>query len=489
MDQPLLFAAGFCLAYLWTAVVAHLVLTWPTGRITRRVQTVLVVVCYLAATGTQVVRYAVDRPVAPLRFGVADPRTAASDAASVTFILCAVVVIAVTIRYWVTASRARRRPAAPVWAAVLVAAGFGVAVSVARLGSPASAPEVPLQIASLTVGLLLVPAVYAARILLSWTTRWRLATVVFGLDRNLADLETRLARTVRDPGLRLYYRLADGGHVDASGNRVPTPRPTTTLAITEVQRDGEAFALISHDPAVGDDPGLSRAAGAVAGVAIENAGLYSALQQHIAELGASRQRLATAAFAERRRIQRDLHDGAQQRLFAVLVLLDMAVGDIGDTPARATLVRAQPGLRDAIRSLRELTEGIYPVVLVEHGLGDAVHNLTDISPIPVTVAVAPGRWPQHVEITAYFVVAEALANVYKHAGAAETAVEISATRDNLVVTVCDNGCGPSGEGWRGLTDRVAAAGGFLTVDRASGSGTRVRATIPIPADPVHAEKE
>ena len=199
------------------------------------------------------------------------------------------------------------------------------------------------------------------------------------------------------------------------------------------------------------------------------------------ELRASRARLVEVADAERRRIQRNLHDGAQQRLTAVLLNL----GRLRDAPAdRDSLLDAAiDELAAGLQELRELAGGLHPSVLSERGLAPALEALVLRAPVPVELQATPDRrLPEQVEATAYYVVAEALANIQKHARARRVVVRVSAEEDELVVDVVDDGVGradPEGTGLRGLADRVEAGGGRLTVTSPSGAGTRLRAEIPV----------
>lgn len=174
--------------------------------------------------------------------------------------------------------------------------------------------------------------------------------------------------------------------------------------MTRVQRRGRLVGIVDHDVALHEQPQMTEAAVAAVGLAIENAHLYATMQAHLEQIRASRLHLAQTAFDERQRIQRDLHDDAQQRFFTVLMLLDrtgrrLATGDDDmRADAAATVQRAHAELTDAVRALRELTQGIYPAVLIEHGLAAAVENLADRAPLPVSVTVSIGRWPKHVEI-------------------------------------------------------------------------------------------
>jgi PAS domain S-box-containing protein len=199
------------------------------------------------------------------------------------------------------------------------------------------------------------------------------------------------------------------------------------------------------------------------------------------ELRASRARLVEVADAERRRIQRNLHDGAQQRLTAVLLNL----GRLREAPAErdALLDAAIDELAAGVQELRELAGGLHPSVLSERGLTPALEALVLRASVPVELEALPDRrLPEPVEATAYYVVAEAIANIQKHAQARRVVVSVSEEDDELVVDVFDDGVGradPEGTGLRGLADRVEAGGGRLTVTSPSGAGTRLRAEIPV----------
>ncbi|HEY7255157.1 MAG TPA: PAS domain S-box protein [Solirubrobacterales bacterium] len=203
------------------------------------------------------------------------------------------------------------------------------------------------------------------------------------------------------------------------------------------------------------------------------------------ELRESRTRLVEAADEARRRIERDLHDGAQQQLISVAMTLEAASRQIEESPseARALLDEAAAELRQATVELRELARGIHPAVLTEGGLDPALRGLASRSKVATTIAAVPERrFPMPVEAAAYFVVAEGLTNVARHAdGASSAEVEVAEADGSLVVEVSDDGTGGAtldGSGLRGLSDRVAALGGELEVTSPAGGGTRLRAVIP-----------
>ncbi|MDP2709840.1 MAG: PAS domain-containing sensor histidine kinase [Solirubrobacteraceae bacterium] len=207
-----------------------------------------------------------------------------------------------------------------------------------------------------------------------------------------------------------------------------------------------------------------------------------------AELRASRARIVAAADAERRRLGRDLHDGAQQRLVRVLLALRLAANQVSaeEAPqARERLDAAALEVEEAIVELRDLVNGIHPAILTNRGLNAAIASLVAPLPMIVTCEVTEQRWPPEFEEAAYFVVAETLTNVIKHAGTTEAAVNIRERAGNLCIEIRDDGRGganlDAGTGLRGLADRLDATGGTLTVHSPPGAGTRVRAAIPLPA--------
>ncbi len=212
------------------------------------------------------------------------------------------------------------------------------------------------------------------------------------------------------------------------------------------------------------------------------------MRAQLEEVRASRQRIVEAADAERRRVERNLHDGAQQRMATLALSLAMLRDRIGsgDPSAAASLDQASAELRQAIAELRELARGIHPAILTEEGLPAAVEALADRSSLPVRVlADFDGRLPEPIEAIAYFVVSESLANVAKYACASAARVELSRRNGTLRVEVIDDGIGGAdasrGSGLRGLEDRVSAVRGSFRVQTTPGGGTRVLAEIPCDA--------
>jgi signal transduction histidine kinase len=197
--------------------------------------------------------------------------------------------------------------------------------------------------------------------------------------------------------------------------------------------------------------------------------------------------VSTLGLSERRRLERDLHDGAQQRLVSLALTLRMARERLGPDAGEAgrLLDRSRQELDEALKELRELARGIHPTVLSDRGLGAAVEGLAHRAPLPVEVGELPAQeLPEQVELAAYFVVSEALANVAKHASATQASVTMTKSNGRLAVEISDDGVGgvdtDLGTGLRGLSDRLAAIEGQLDVDSEPGRGTTVRASLPCP---------
>jgi signal transduction histidine kinase len=245
-------------------------------------------------------------------------------------------------------------------------------------------------------------------------------------------------------------------------------------------------AAIVHDAALDTSPELVEAAAAAASLAIDNERLKADLRARVEDLRVSRLRIVEAADEARRRIERDLHDGAQQQLLALALELRVLRSSISDPEAGPLVDGLAVRLEAALRELRELARGIHPAILTRSGLDPAITALAARSPVPVDVQSAiDGRLSPAVEAAAYFVVAEALTNVARYADAARARVELRGDGNGgIVVVVADDGIGGAdpnaGSGLRGLQDRLAVIDGVLAIDSPAGGGTRLEATIPSP---------
>lgn len=302
-----------------------------------------------------------------------------------------------------------------------------------------------------------------------------------------ASIGAALRATLGDPSLELVTSAPDGTWRREDGTRTTRPAGDETRIVTVIGTPEAPLALLLHDPALVEQPELLDGTARVLALALENQRLSREVQAQLAEVRASRARIVEAAQAERQRVERDLHDGAQQRLIGVLLALQQArskAGEGGDALA-AQLDAATDELNAAVRELRELARGIHPAILEEEGLGPAVAGLARRAALPVEVDVLlDERLPRLVETTAYFVIAEALTNAQRHARATEVHVGVRRIERSLHVEVRDDGTGGAdparGSGLRGLADRVTALSGRLEVDSAAGRGTRVLAEIPVP---------
>ena len=282
-----------------------------------------------------------------------------------------------------------------------------------------------------------------------------------------------------DPTLDVAYRLDDGRYVDAAGKPLELP-DSPNRAITLVTAQGEEIAALVHDPALLDEPALVESVRATAGLVLENERLSAKVRAQLAEVRASRVRLVAATDAERRRLERNLHDGAQQRLVTLSIALGLAASR--DAASSDVLSSAQDEVEEAIAELRELARGIHPTLLRDEGLEAAIEGIARKTPIPVTVEGSVGRLPNAVELAAYFLVSEALTNVVKHSSASEATVRLERSAEVLRIAVADDGVGGArpapNSGLAGLRDRLEALDGKLLVETEPGHGTSISAEIP-----------
>ncbi len=387
-------------------------------------------------------------------------------------------------------SRLLRRATAPV---ALIALAQLLAITfylAARRAGPTSATADVMG----NVYMFAFPAAILAFIAGFVSERLFVATALERLARGLrphssaAELRTTMAWALADPSLQLVYWLPDepGQWVDGTGRPVTPPRDERGRAVTDVRLEGRLLATIVHDIELERDPSLVRAATAYALTALENGRLLRELSESMNELSESRARLVAVADDERRKIERDLHDGAQQRLVALRVKLELAAEQVEDDApgVAARLRKLERDVDEAIDEVRAFARGVYPALLADRGLGEALRAAGTGATIPTIVdAGRVGRYPAEVEATVYFACVEALQNAAKHARGAN-GVSISVTDNGgIEFEVRDDGCGfdPEPDRWgTGLThirDRLSAVGGALEVDSKPGRGTRIKGTI------------
>ena len=298
-----------------------------------------------------------------------------------------------------------------------------------------------------------------------------------------------LAQSLGDSTLTIAYWLPERAEfVDERGLPVALPEAGSRRAWTAVDYEGQRVAAIIHDADLDASTELVQAAAAAASLAIDNERLKADLRARVEELRASRVRLVSASDEARRRLERDLHDGAQQQLVALAVDLRILRRRVGETPETLELIdRIDQKVTDALEEMRELARGIHPAILTDRGLRPALASLADRVPLPVAGEYElEGRQPAAVEAAAYFVIAEALTNVVKYAQAERVVVRVRQEGEDIVVEVEDDGVGGAeesgGSGLRGLHDRVGALDGRLIIRSKRGEGTLVQARIPCRAE-------
>ena len=310
--------------------------------------------------------------------------------------------------------------------------------------------------------------------------------VELGEPSAAVGLAEALSRALGDPSLSLgYWFPAESRYVDSNGRPVALPGPGEGRRSTVVERGGQPVAVLIHDPALEHNAELVDSVCAAAGLTLENERLQAELRARLTELQASRARLVAATEAERRRIERDLHDGTQQRLVSIAMSLGLLESKLPGKPSQAQpIVReTRQALAAALDELRELTQGIHPTILAERGLPVALDELCHRAALPTHLQLDLScRLPDQVESAAYFVVSEALTNATKHSHGSEVRVKAACAAGLLTIEVADDGIGGAaaghGTGLRGLTDRVEALGGTLTVSSPPGRGTTLRAEFP-----------
>ena len=480
-DDDVLYTIGIALDALFPAILGHLLVAFPTGRLETRAERVLVVAGYVTVTVLQLPSLLFEQPAEPRNLLIVEGDQALSDILDAVQFAIAFVLVAAS---WVIIiRRERRQPRPRAWRPVLWTGGVSVVAFVVAngfdaAGSPSDALDRLSQALVATIPFGFLVGLLRSRLAQGEAVSELIARV--GQAPGEGALRAALADALGDPSLALAYWLPESErYVDALGH----PVTVSGAGWTPVEVQGRRIAAIAHDPALDDEPQLVRAAGAAAALALENQRLEAELRARIEELRASRARLVEAGDAERRRLERDLHDGAQSRLVALALKLKLARMKVeGSSEAAALLDESSAELQASLDELRELARGIHPAILSDHGLAAAVRALADRAPVPVSVSVEEEELPAPVETAIYFVVAEALTNVAKYAAASSAVVAVRRRGAAVVVEIADDGAGGAeeagGSGLRGLADRVAALDGRIELESAPGEGTTLRAEIP-----------
>ena len=514
-DDELLYTLGRLAGWLIEALLVYLFLSFPGGRLADRLDRLVAL-----ATAAVVVVLFLPRLFVAETFEVPSPYTSCvhdcpanaffvldSEPAFVDgflrpvgVILVFVVMTAVVLRLLARLREATpltRRMLAPVVGVAMVRAGLlGVAV-VARQVDPTAWP---LEVAAWLLALA-VPAVAFAFFL--GLLQWRLYAErtlqsLAACLRDLPDpvtLRQAFADAFKDPSIEIVFRAgdADDGWLDSRTQAVALPEPGTGRWVTEVRNHGAVVAAIVHDEGLERRPELVEAGASMAAVVLDNQRLAAQAEVSIRELRLSRARIASSAERERRRIERDLHDGAQQRLVALRIELELAEDIVRQDAQRGAnrLRELEHELDEALEDLRSLAHGVYPPLLADRGLSDALRSVAMGSQIHVDLdAPRLGRYAPEVESAVYFCVLEALQNVLKHAsGARRVRVRVAAgPLGELHFSVRDDGAGMAGlrpgAGITNMQDRLAAFGGDVTVTSTPGVGTHVRGRVPASPLPV-----
>jgi signal transduction histidine kinase len=499
-NNSTVFTIGSYLEPLYLVIVIQMVLSFPTGRLETLGQRVTIAAAYLDVLAVRLpffllggdISSDLSGPRPDNVFAIVDAPDLA-DVFDYTATFIAVVVLVSTLVLLIRKRRAatvpQRRALAPMlWTGLALVGLLGIAFLIDVLGLPSEIGDVAGLLALISFAVL--PFAFLAGLVRSRYSRaGAVGELIERLNNPEADrsLGLALADALGDRSLKLvYWRPSAGHYVTYDGRPVELPEPGSGRAVTEVEREGIRVGAIIHDAALGDEPGLVRAVAASAALALENERLGAELRARLDELQTSRSRLVEVSMFERRRLERDLHDGAQQRLVALSLQLGLAkrrLQEGEDDAAGLMLDAARDELARALEELRELARGIHPAVLTDRGLEPALEALAERAPLPVSLDQMPAeRLPAPVEAAAYFVVAEALTNVVKYAEASTAAVRIRRNGSYAVVEVRDDGVGGAdptiGTGLRGLADRLAALDGRLEVHSPPGEGTTVRAEVP-----------
>ncbi len=495
--DSVIFTIGSLSELLIYALLIHLLLSFPSGRLERGVDRLLVGVAYFNATVMQLAAFVLNNPAkAGCPNCPANPLLIHHSQAGGVIIAAQLdiavavlgAVVAVLYRRWRGSSTSQRRSLAPVLAVGSLTFGLLMTELIVEQASLSSTVADGLTLA-LFGSLACLPFAFLVGLV---RFRFSQAEAISSLLGRLGggagrvSLREALADALGDPTLQLAYWVPNqAAYVDADGRPVRIDPPPEGKITTTVENEGTRVAAIVHDAELADERDLVQAVGAAAALSLENERLDAELRAHVDELRASRARIVTAGYDERRRLERDLHDGAQQRLMALGINLRLARDRIGSDAESAALLDASlEELNEATRELRELARGIHPAALTDRGLASALNGLAGRSPVQVELIVETPdrRLPSSVESAVYFVVAEALTNAARYAQARKVKVTVVRNNGQVDVQVSDDGVGGAdpaqGSGLRGLSDRVAALDGRLELTSADGDGTTVTAQIP-----------
>ena len=486
-ENDLLFTLGQSLDFVAPVVFLHVFLAFPDGRLRGRFVRWLLVLSYATAIGFELLRmyfggFGTDNLIeGEVNLGVSETLRKIQLTLVAAYCLLGVAVLVVR--------RLRAvRPLRRSLGLFMDAFAGGLLMIAFLLGSAAYGGPWVTQIRWATFATLaLAPTVFLIGLLHGRLSHSALGELVVELrgDLSPSDLRDALARSLRDPSLELAYWLPEfETYADVEGRPLDLRALARGRATTLIDRKGEHVAALMHDRSLQEEPELLGAVTAAASIAVENARLQAELRARLEELRGSRARVIDAGQKERQRLERNLHDGAQQRLIALSLELSRLEQRLdADPDAQMGLDLARREIALSLDELRDVARGIHPAVVSGHGLNVALESIAARAPIPVRLVVElDGRLQEALEVAAYYVVSESLANIGKHAQATAASVAVVRRNGEVVVEIVDNGIGGAdterGTGLRGLADRVEALGGRLRVWTPAGGGTRVKAEIP-----------
>ncbi len=481
------YTLGWAMDLLPAAVFLHVYLAFPTGRLDGRLERRLV----LAAYGTalfQVVGVLLGGFGPRNVFAIVHEPEAAETLLRIQLVILSALMlagVAVLAQRRRRAGRQARRPVSLLVDAFSLALVMIAVLFITGLFNQASAVVVIQRATFVVLGL--APIAFLIGLLHARLARSAVAALVVELrgDPGPGELRDALSRALRDRSLELVYWLPEfESWANQDGRPVALAELGLGRSTTFIDRDGAHVAALVHDRALDDEPELLEAVAAAASIALENGRLQVELRARLEELKGSRARIVEAGDSERRRLERNLHDGAQQRLVALSMELRRVSTRLDpDSEEEQLLSAARADLAASMKELRELAQGIHPAVLSDYGLAVALESLAARAPVPVELSVdIDHRLPAPTEVAAYYLVSEALTNIAKYARASRSSVEVGRVDGTLVVEIVDDGVGGAdlagGSGLRGLADRVEALDGVLRVWSPPANGTRVRAEIP-----------
>jgi signal transduction histidine kinase len=481
------FTLGVWIWNAWAVALVLLLLAFPTGRLAARVDTLLVAAVFVPAIPMQALWLffleGVGGPAnAFLIWPDAGAAAAVDTAQRVVALAVFVALLAVLVRRWLGASPPLRRVLTPVVAGAGAILLFGLVIVLDKVGGRTEFLDDLFRVI-----LVAVPIAFLVSMLRARLARWGIGDLVVELrePRPPGAVREAIGRALGDPSLDLAYWVPEyAAYVGADGRAIELPSDGGGRVTTHVDRGGRRVAALVHDASLRDEPELVGAVCAAAGIALDNERLEADLRARLEELRGSRARIVEAGDTERRRLERNLHDGAQQRLVCLSIELRLLASRLApDSEEGRLLAAAREELATSLEELRAIARGLHPAVVSGHGLQVALDTLVAKAAVPVALSTdLDGRLDEATEVAAYYVVSESLANIGKHARASAATVSVGRDSGTLVVEVTDDGIGgadtESGTGLRGLADRVEARGGRLRVWTPRGGGTRVRAEIP-----------